>query len=168
MLSAVNMPDTKEKFIPNFPTVKPRELNWMGRTVLWIRESENQGIIYRTSVFVLTFIVSVFLVVSIVFSPIFIYGFKEYILQSERERYDRMHSEIVEMAKDFGRQNFLRGRTKIFEEATIQIGTKARKEIVETLELKLNDAKGISDYDLLQRIVLKHDHFLNNRKISIQ
>lgn len=167
MTLAVSASNLKEKFVPNFPKAKPRELNWMGRIVEWIRKSQQEGFIYRISVLVFTVLISVALIISIILSPIFIYGFREYILQQERARYDQMHHELVKMAEDFGTQNFLRGRLNPLDAASINVKRSTRKKLIKNLSLNSEEAKKISDRELVKRIAAMNDQFLDQAKLYI-
>jgi len=68
---------------------EPRSLNWLGRTVEWIRHAESRGVFRKVLIYTLAFFTSILLCLSLVGLPLFVLGFKEYMIQKERSRYDQ-------------------------------------------------------------------------------
>jgi hypothetical protein len=167
-MTIITVPISKDTFIPILPKLPPRELNWMGKIVSWIRDAPNNGIIYRIVVVTLAIFTSFILIVSIVFSPLFIYGFKEFIRQSERTRYDKKYNELLQIASEHGRQSFLRGRLAFFDTIDINLWSETRKRIIKDLDLKKEGARHYKDIDLVRMIAAKYDDFLDRYDLKIK
>ena len=132
-----------------------------------ICNAEKHGIIYRVIVFTLAIFTSFFLIVSVVLSPLFIYGFKEYIRQCERQRYDNKYKKLLQIAKEHGTHSFLKGRIAPLDTIDINLWGSTRKHIIKDLELKKEELKGLSDKVLVRMAATKYDDFLERYNLRI-
>ncbi|MDN3506810.1 MAG: hypothetical protein P0S96_06240 [Simkaniaceae bacterium] len=144
-------PISKENFIPTLPEMPQREYNWMGRIIYWVRDSKEHGIIHHTVVTTLAVFTSFALIFSVVLSPLFIYGYKEYIRQCERAVYDRKFKEVLQIATQHGTQSFQKGREDPIKTANISLGwtNRTRNRIIKDLDLSREAARELSDKELL-------------------
>ncbi|NGX59448.1 MAG: hypothetical protein KR126chlam3_00599 [Chlamydiae bacterium] len=160
-MTTITEPVSKDSFIPNLPKMNPRDLNWMGRFVDWIRDAENYGSFYKVYVYALTIFTSMLMVISIVLSPLFIYGFKEYIRQCERARFDKEFDSLHQMATEHTWQLFLQGRLDPLKNVDASLSRSERDHIIKDLELKKEDAKKIKDIDLLRMAAKKYPDYIS-------
>jgi len=147
-----------------------REFNWMGRVVHWVRDSKEHGIIHHTVVTTLAIFTSFALIFSIVLSPLFIYGYKEYIRQCERAVYDQKYKELLKIATEHGTQSFLKGRITPLVTANFSLGwtNMTRNRIIKDLDLNRGEAAILSDRDLLLRAALKFDNVIQRYGLKIR
>lgn len=167
-MTTITVPVSKDSFIPELPKMKPRELNWMGRIVNWIRDAENYGIIYRVVVNTIAIFTSMLMVVSIVLSPLFIYGFKEYIRQCERALFDKKFDTLLQMATEHGRQFFIKGRLAPLDTIDISLWASTRRRMVKDLELKKEEAQNLKDIELVRMVGCKYDDFISRYGLKIR
>ena len=164
----VNLPVSSHEFTPGLPKLKPRKLNWMGRIIQWIHQSEQRGWLQHSIVSTIAIFVSFFLLFSVVLSPLFVYGFKEFIRQQERARYDKNFSKLVAIAADNNRIQFLRGRLDPLSKINISLTSSARKQIIRDLEPYFPDAKTKTDRELFLAAALKFDNFLERYHFKVR
>ncbi len=167
-MTTITLPISKDLYIPNLPKMNPRDLNWMGRFVDRIRDAENYGSFYRVYVYALTIFTSMLMVISIVLSPLFIYGFKEYIRQCERARFDKEFDSLHQMATEHGRQLFNQGRIAPLKTIDISLSGSQRDQMIKKLGLEKAEAQNHKDIDLLQMVACKDDDYLSPYGLTIQ
>jgi len=163
----VKLPISSHEFTPDLPEMKPRKLNWMGRMVEWIRLSEERGWFHHSVVSTIAIIISGLLLFSVVLSPLFVYGFKEFIRQQERARYDKSFANLVNIANEANRTQFLRGRLDPLTKLDISLTPSVRSQIIKDLELLKDGAKEITDKQLLLRAALKFDNYIERYHLDV-
>ena len=164
----VKLPISSHKFTPDLPEMKPRQLNWMGRLIEWIRLSEDQSWFPHSIVSTIAIFVSGLLLFSVVLSPLFVYGFKEFIRQQERARYNKNFAKLVDIAADNNRVQFLRGRLDPLSKLDISLTYSARSQIIKDLELTRQDAKEKTDQELLLAAALKFDNYIERYHFDVR
>ncbi len=158
---------SEKGFAPNLPPLKIRELNWMGRTVKWFRDCREEGGIQRIIVLGLAIFTSIFLITSLVFCPIFLYGYKEFITQEERGRLDFWRVRLHQIATQNARFEFLRGRRTPLANTYLKLPETTRKRMIHDLNLNETEASRKTDHELLCMAATKHDHYLERYSLKI-
>lgn len=138
----------------------------MGKFVEWIRSSRDAGLIQKVTVLTLMLFLSIFLIGSIVLSPFFFYGFKEFIRQDERSHYEKWEKHLIEVATQHARHEFLRGRATPLTNETFTFKPLTRKRVLHDLELKPEEAKEKSDLELLRMAAAKYDNYIDRYEIN--
>lgn len=167
-MTQVKLPVSSQDYTPDLPELKTCELNWMGRIVEWIHSSKSQGWFHHAVVSTIMIVVSSILIFSVVLSPLFIYGFRKFIIQQERARHDQQFEHLLEMAKGAGRAQFLRGRLDPLDKLSVPLRSSTRNQIIRDLELSSERAKTISDKDLLLSAAIKFDNYLERYHFDVR
>jgi hypothetical protein len=167
-MTTIFLPVTTNDRAPELPELEPRNPNWMGKIVQTIRSFEHSGIIQKVFIYTITLFVSLFLVTSIIFSPLFIYGFKEYIRQSERSAFDKRYLHLLNIATEHGKHRFLTGRLAPLDNVRISLGWGARKQMIRDLELSPDEAGKMKDIDLVRCVAIKYDNYIKRYNITIR
>jgi len=169
-MKTINVPLSEDAFVTKFPVTPPAQLGWMGKLVRPLAEVGTRGVIHQTILKTIAIIVSIFLCISVVFSPLFIYGFKEYIKQTERARFDTLIQERTDQAIDHAQQAFLRGRLAPLDKIQFPLSKITRNQMLKDLKKdpKSEEAKQILDEDLLRMIAVKDHNFLGRYGLSIR
>lgn len=160
-MTQVTLPISSRDFALDMPSFAPRKHNWMGRVVQWIRNAENQGLFHHALISTIAIIVSVALLCSVILSPLFVYGFKEFIRQEERALYEKKFASLLEIAEQNNRNYFLKGRLDPLSTLDISLVGSARKQMIKDLELPKKEAKDKTDRQLLLEAALKFDNYLD-------
>jgi hypothetical protein len=142
----------------------------MGRVIHWVRDSRNHGLIHHTIVTTLALFTSIFLIISIVFSPLFVYGYKEYVRQCERAVSDRRDKNLLKIATEHSAAQFHNGRRKPIETADVHLGwtNGIRNRIIKDLDLSKDEARKLSDRDLLLRACVVFENVFQRYGLRIK
>ncbi|NGX37340.1 MAG: hypothetical protein K1000chlam2_00494 [Chlamydiae bacterium] len=162
-----DLPISAHNPTPNLPKPPERTLNWMGKIVKWIRAADSAGIIRKTVVYSLAIFTSMILVASVVFSLLFLYGFKEYVTQSVEARDADYRSTLYEAAKQQNRHHFLDGRTTLFDSIKIPLPNWARDKIIQDLDLSEEDAAKKSNNELAHMALRASNNFFHQYGLKI-
>lgn len=101
MTAVAPFPFSRDTFAPNFPPMEPHKPNFTTSFVQWIRKiDDGHSLIYKVTAHAFVILLSIVLLSSVIFSPLLLYGFKEYIQQEERAFYDQKYNHLKEYAKD--------------------------------------------------------------------
>ncbi len=169
-MKTIEVPLSEDAFVTKFPVTPPAKLTWMGRIVRPLAEVGERGVIHQTILKTVAIIISIFLCISVVFSPIFIYGFKEYIKQTERARFDTLIQERTDQAIDHAQQAFLQGRLAPLDKINVSLTRGTRNQMLRDLgyQPKSEKAKKIFDEDLIRMIAVKNGNFLGHYGFTIK
>lgn len=161
-----SLPISSDAYMPSLLNIEKRQLNWMGRFVEWIHDSKKKGWLYHSVVSASMIIFSTILVCSVVFSPFFIFGFKEFIIQKERARYDAHFEKLSVNARDHAQYFFNRGRIDPLESLShLYLKPSTLEDIREDLP---PSSKSKSDLELLKEIATRCHNFLEHYDLQIK
>lgn len=155
--------------VQKFPELPKPSYGFFGRIVYWIRDANNHGVLWRTIVTTTALVVSLLMIVSIVLSPLFIITFREYIKQNEKARYDAEYKEVLAIAKDQARQNFMRGRLAPLRDLDVKFWpfSNKRKKLIQLLDLPPQEAKKYSNIELVRMVALRHNDFIHRCNLTL-
>jgi len=166
-MNGVNFPSQSQNFIPSLPELDNRKLGGMGKIIRWIRNARNGGLIYRVTVLTLAILTSMALLVSVVLSPIFVWGFREFIIQDQQEFFDLWKRNIRQSAIEQSNGHLHLGRTGPLKNSKFSIRDATRKRMIHDLEIDETAASTTSDCELVQRVSLMFDNYIEKYNLMI-
>lgn len=166
-MSTVTLPIETKDFIPTLPNLEVRKLGMMGKVIRWIRDSRQEGFIYRITVLTLSILTSMVLLGSIVLSPIFIWGYKEFMIQEQDDFFHPWKKNIRDCAMEHVKFQYMHGRIAPLDACKISLSRATKKRIVHDLELSEEITKQISNRDLLKLASLKYDNYLERYDLMV-
>lgn len=138
--------------------LKPRELNFVGHIVRWVRTAKEHSLVYRVCVEALAIFASIALIASIIGIPFFLICYRELIRQQDREVLEHVVQGMVQKFTEQINIAFLQGRVLLFQDATrIEITPRARAVMVAALNLSGEMESNMSDLDVLRSTVVKYE-----------
>ncbi len=166
-MTTTTLPIQSKDYVPILPKPESRKLGGMGKIVHWIRNSRTEGMIYRVSVLSLAIISSMVLLASVVLSPIFIWGFKEFMIQEQEALFIPWRRNLRDCGMEQSQHQFIHGRIAPLENCRLYLSYSTRKRMVHDLELDQVLADTIDNRDLLKLASLKFDNYLERYNLMI-
>ena len=166
-MSTIALPIDTKDYIPTLPEFEPKELTWKGKVIRWIRDSREEGCIFRTTVLALSIFISILLITSIFFSPIFISGFREFVRQEECAKHKGWREKVLKAATEHSLHQFRRGRIEPLTDHKFTLRSSTRNHITYDLDITAEQAKQKTDLELLRMAAIKFDNFFERYKLKI-
>jgi len=139
--------------------LKPRKETYMGRVVTWIRSSEKQSAFPRAIFHTLVFFASLALLLSLVGIPIFLYGYREYLIQEDRSGFSKIAKTAHNAWTDYANYVRVERRRKLLDHIhDITLTGKTRRQIIQDFEIPEGDTP--KDVDLVKIAANARDDFL--------
>lgn len=152
----------------NLPELTSPSPNWMGRLVRWIRKSDDRWRLHQALLYAITLIVSAVLICTVVLSPLFLYGFSEFVREQERDRCRAYAADLYEIAKDNNQAQFLRGRLDPLSHLNLPLRSSTRKQMIQDLEIPREEARNKTDQELLIEAACKFNNYLERYRIEMR
>ena len=139
----------------------------MGRIVSFIRAQDASNVIYRIFIQALAILISFALCLSIIGTPLLLYGFKEYIVQMERARFDHLYVELHSVCTEHAKHQFLKGRLGPLDEIDVKLRSSTRQQMIRDLKIKPEKGKKKDDIELLRMAAVKYADFFVRYHLTI-
>ncbi len=153
-------------FTPSWEPIRPRDLNWIGRMVYWVRSAEDHSPIYRATIAALAIFSSIVMLASIIGIPLFLACFKEHIRQQQRSVYDAQFQKLTEQAKDNNRHQFSLGIHRSIPE-NISLPVRVRDRIIQELKIPEEQAIEMKDLELAKSAAHLHPDWITHYGMKV-